>query len=189
MSTVNEDLIEGKLLYMPQHGVVVRNDDELSRHRIKASIDGICEETQWAYPCVMGGGSPQRGGHAVPPVGAHVVLLFLGGDIERPVYLGGWWVDDEIPTDLQGLSPEDSALVQVIETSRFKVTIDERSGKEQLVMQDKTTGDVIQMDGANGGIQIKATTTLLLHADGQVDIDAAQVTIAGRPVLTDGRGI
>lgn len=183
MSTINEDLVEGRLLYMPQHGVVVDVNDPLKRHRVKATIDGIVEETQWAYPCTMGGGGKQRGGHAAPPVGAHVVVVFLGGDVERPVYLGGWWVDDELPEDLGGLSAEEAPLVQVLETGRFKVTVDEREGKEQLVMTDKLTGDLIQMDGTSGGVQIKATTTLLLKADGQVVIEAAQVTINDRPAL------
>lgn len=187
MSTVNEDLVEGKLLYLPQHGVVVDVADPLKRHRVKATIDGIVEETQWAYP--TGGGGKARGAHICPPVGAHVVIIFLGGDVERPVYLPGWWVDDELPEDLDGLSEGDAPLVQVVETSRFKVTIDEREGKEQLVLADKLTGDVIQMDGVNGGVQVKATTVLLLKADGHVAIEGTEVTINGRPVLSDGRAI
>lgn len=189
MTTVNEDLIEGRLLYMPQNGVVVRVDDPKGKHRIKASIDGICEETQWALPLCAGGGGPQRGGHLAPKVGHDVVVIFLGGDIEKPVYLPAWWGDDEKPEDLQGLPPEEAPLVQVLELDRFKVTVDERAGKEQLVLQDKLTGDVIQMDGTTGGIQVKATTTLLLKCDGNVVIEGVAVTINGRSVLADPKAI
>lgn len=187
MSSVNEDVLEGRPIYMPQNGVVVRNDDPRGRHRIKATIPGIVEETQWAFPLTMGGGGPQRGGHVVPTVGSDVVVFFLGGDVERPVYAAAWWGDDEEPEDLRGLPPAEAAQVQVLELARYKVTVDERPGREQLVLQDKLTGDLVQLDGVSGGLLVKATTALLLRCDGAVDIQGLSVTINGRPVLADSK--
>jgi hypothetical protein len=189
VATVNEDLIEGRLLYMPQNGVVTRVDDPKGKHRVKASVDGICEETQWAYPLCAGGGGPGRGGHVAPKVGSDVVVIFLGGDIERPVYLPAWWGDDEVPEDLRDASPEEAARVQVLELDRYKVVVDEREGREQLVVQDKATGDMLQLDGATGGVLLKATTRLVLRCDGDVSVEGLTVTINGRPVLPDAKPI
>lgn len=189
MSTVNEDVEAGRPILMPQLGVVTRVDDPAGRHRVKASVDGLIDETQWAYPLTVGGGGPQRGGHVVPAVGSDVVLIFMGGDPERPFYAPAHWSKEELPADLQGLPAAEAHLVQTLEIGRYKITVDERPGKEQLSVQDKGTGDLVQLDGTTGGVLIKATTALRLQCDGAIDVEALSVTLNGRPLLADDKPI
>jgi uncharacterized protein involved in type VI secretion and phage assembly len=188
LSTVNEALHEGRLLYMPEVGVVVRVDDPEGRHRVKFMIPNLVEpESQWARP--LGGGGPQRGGHVCPRVGDEVVVTFLGGDVERPVYQAAWWGDGEEPEDLAALSVADAPLVQVLEFARHAVAVDERPGREQLVLRDKLTGDSVTLDGVTGTVTVQATTALVLRAVGAVSIEGAAVTVNGRPVLADPAGM
>lgn len=184
MSTINEAVIEGRPVYFPEVGTVVRVDDPESRHRVKVTIPGLIEpESDWVRP--LGGGGPRRGAHACPRVGDEVVVIPLGGDLDRLVYVAAWWGDGEEPEDLASLSPADAPLVQVLEFSRHAVTIDERPGKEQLILRDKLTGDALVLDGVTGSVTVRATSALVLKADGLVSIEGAAVTVNGRPVLAD----
>jgi len=51
------------------------------------------------------------------------------------------------------------------------------------------SGDQIEFDGAAMGITIKATSALLLQADGLVSIEGTTVVINGRLVLPTGGAI
>src|ERR1700712_1760831 len=137
MSSSNEDIADGKVRYFAiEHGKVIDNVDPQGLYRVRIKIHGIVEKSQWAWPVgTMGGGSKGRGAWVVPDIGADVVVQFLGGDVERPVYQTAWWGKlkdgtEELPTEAAGLSPEDTAKVQTIhESSRLKIWVDEREGK------------------------------------------------------------
>lgn len=184
MSTVNEAVMEGKPVYLPQVGTVVRVDDPHPRHRVKVVVPGLIDvESAWARP--LGGGGPRRGVHVCPRVGDEVVVVPIAGSLDQLVYLAAWWGDGEEPEDLASLSPADAPLVQVLEFSRHAVAVDEREGKQQLIVRDKLTGDAIVLDGVTGSVPVRATSALVLKADGLVSIEGAAVTVNGRPVLAD----
>ena len=80
---------------------VIENDPE-SAGRVKVSLPGLDTtiESQWARLAVLGGGSA-RGMVFVPEVGDEVLVGFEGGDVRRPVVLGGLFgKKDKIPTSL-----------------------------------------------------------------------------------------
>ena len=184
MSTVNEAVMEGKPVYLPQVGTVVRVDDPEARHRVKVVVPGLIDvESAWARP--LGGGGPRRGVHVCPRVGDEVVVVPIAGSLDQLVYLAAWWGDGEEPEDLASLSPADAPLVQVLEFSRHAVAVDEREGKQQLIVRDKLTGDALVLDGVTGSVTVRATSALVLKADGLVSIEGAAVTVNGRPVLAD----
>jgi len=181
----------------PQHGVVVDRKDPEGLHRIRARIPGRMEKTAWAWPITAGGGSPQRGGHVVPALGADVVVWFLNGDRERPIYQAAHWgkpkAGSEMPTGAKDTpTPED---VQVLQLGEFLITIDERprdeqAGTGQLVSIESTvTGDGLTFDLKKQGLRLKATSLLQLQADGLVEIKGLGITLNGRKVLTTGRHI
>jgi hypothetical protein len=95
----------------------------------------------------------------------------------------------EVPEPVRGLSKEDVPKVRVFETGRFLLVFDDREGKEALVIKDKRSADQIEFDGAGMGITIKATSALLLKADGLVSIEGASVQINGRLVLPTPKAI
>jgi len=187
-------LVTGELRYPYAYpAVVIDREDPKGRHRVRAAIRGFLPEgTQWAYPLTAGGGSPQRGGHVVPDVGADVVIWFLGGDIERPVYQCFNWSErkgeSELPTSMRDAGT-DAHLVQAMEIGRYLLTIDERPGSPGLSIVDKLTGDSLAFDAKTLSVQLKATTILNLIADGIVNIEGSQVQINGRLVTPTGKGI
>jgi hypothetical protein len=63
--------------------VVVRNDDPASTHRVTLNIPQVLGTavSQWASPV------PSTVSSA-PAVGTVVVAMFLGGDINHPIYFG-----------------------------------------------------------------------------------------------------
>jgi hypothetical protein len=195
--TANEDMMDGKARYFaPEVGVVIDNADPDGLYRVRARIPGIIEKTAWAYPVgTQGGGSKGRGAWTVPDVGADVVIMFIGGDVEHPVYMTAWWgirpEGTEMPTETAAVDVTEAYKVQTIhESSRVKIWVDERPGKEQIAIQDKTIEEnFIQIDLSSGIVQISALGGLLLNSVGVINIDGLQVNINGRQVLPDSKGI
>lgn len=171
-------------------GVVVDTADPHGLGRIRARIPGITESSGWAFPlATAGGGSSSRGGFVVPKKGAEVGIMFNGGDIDAPYYLGGHWGIDEPPAFVRTIDPVDADKVLVWEGDRYEVVVDERPGKEMLRLRDKKSNDEILLDGVKRGINIAATSLVHIESKGAVSIDAPAVTIAGRPVLPNGKSI
>jgi uncharacterized protein involved in type VI secretion and phage assembly len=170
-------------------GHVVDHADPEKLGRVRVRIPGLVEPASaWAFPLgTVGGGSDRRGFFAVPEQGAEVGVLFHQGDVDHPYYLCGHWGKPggatEIPAPARDLSNEDTPQVRAFETRRFLLVFDDRAGKESLRIQDKASGDQIEFDGAAMGITVKATSALLLQADGLVSIEGTTVVINGRLVL------
>ena len=179
--------------YALEAGVVIDRKDPRGLHRIRARIPGLIDKTAWAFPLTNGGGSPQRGGHIVPALGADVAIQFIGGDVEFPVYQAAWWGErldtgSEAPKTIKEASAEEAADIQELQLfdGRLIITADERpraNGKGQLlVIEDTKSGDNITFDLARNGIRIKASYAIQLVCDGQISIDALTVQINGRTV-------
>jgi uncharacterized protein involved in type VI secretion and phage assembly len=201
VSSAIEDAQERKhAYYAPEHGKVVDNADPEGLHRVRIEIPGLVEKTAWAYPIgSSGGGSAQRGAGRVPDMGADVIVWFIGGDIERPIYAPGWWTvpDGErgTPTEVKAVPPAEAHQVaSIYEGRRLKVWVDERDGKQQLGVQDKddagADGTFLSIDLESGTITIQAGGAgLILKSLGLVKIEGAQVTINERLVDASDRVI
>ncbi len=170
-------------------GEVVDRDDPEGLGRVRVRIPGLIDPASpWAFPLgTVGGGSDRRGFFSVPEKGAEVGVLFHQGDVDHPFYLCGHWGkpngQSEVPEPARDLSKEETAQVRAFETKRFLLAFDDREGKEAFLIKDKVSGDQIEFDGVGMGITIKATSALLLRADGMVNIEGAAVQINGRLVL------
>lgn len=177
----------------PYHGKVVDNVDPEGGRRVRCIVPGLIEPASaWALPRTFGGGAPKRGGHRVPEIGADVIVEFLGGDPERPIYSGGHWgwaTDDgnEVPTAANGVP--DSEQITVFEGKRLSVMLDEREGKQKLVLEDKRTGDSIQWDFERAILMVSMTTAVYVKAKGAISIDALQTTIKGRLVTPSPKAL
>lgn len=187
-------------------GFVVDVADPLLVGRVKVMVPGVLEPaSSWALPAALpGGGGPNRGVYAVPPVGAAVCVWFLQGDVDHPYYVAGNYgapggvretpgpvggYRGEGDDALDGLTPIDATKIPAWEGDRYIVWADEREGHERLVLRDKKTNDSIEFDGAKAGISIEATTVLMLKSAGLVSIEGAAVVINGRPVAPAGSPI
>jgi len=192
MAGFDEDEVRYPALYI---GEVVDREDPEGIGRVRVRIPGLVEPASaWAFPLgTVGGGSARRGFFAVPETGAEVGVLFHQGDVDHPYYLCGHWGKPdgqaEVPEPSRGLPKEEAPQVRAFETGRFLLVFDDREGKEALVIKDKRSGDQIELDGAGMGITVKATSALILKADGLVSIEGASVQINGRLVLPGAKPI
>lgn len=73
------------------------NDDE-KRGRIQCICPEVLGEalSAWCEPCVPVA-FDNGGDICIPPVDEAVWIMFINGDIDRPVWLGGWWSKDKTP--------------------------------------------------------------------------------------------
>lgn len=186
--------------FAPWHGVVIDNQDPRGLHRVKVRIPALIEESQWAYPRTTGGGSRRQGGHIVPPVGAFVIVEFLGGDEERPIYQPAWWGDrpatgSDAPESIVEAGSE-GHLVQALQLGDLLFTVDERprdietgTGQQFTVRDLKADKVVMTYDLAQQGWSIESDYLIQIKSTGLVSIEGLQVAINGRLVRNTGRQI
>jgi hypothetical protein len=148
---------EGETLHLGEFpGVVVANVDPLKLSRVRVRVEGLIEpESPWAFPKgSTGGGKANRGAYDVPAIGATVVVSFLGGNIDVPIYDGAWRGQSEGMTALSSVSAEDAVKVKIYETDRYSIVANEIPGSEELTLTDKVSGAVISIKG--GLVQLGA---------------------------------
>ena len=177
-------------------GTVIDVDDPLNLRRVRCDVPGVCKDTGWARPKSAGGGSAQRGGHAVPVKGASVFVQFVNGDVRLPVYeCGSWGLPDEgpeMPTDILAAGT-DGPLVSSLEFSRgnnaVRFTVDEREGLRSwrvvAVHKSGSTETVlgsIELDLEKRVLDIFALAGVQLRSKGFVDITAVTARILKRRV-------
>ncbi|MHB1490183.1 phage-related baseplate assembly protein [mine drainage metagenome] len=179
----------------------ISNDPE-SAGRVKVSLPGLDTtiESQWARLAVLGGGA-KRGMVFLPEINDEVLVAFEGGDVRRPVVLGGLFgKKDTIPTELVGDANVEhrritSRLGHVVEladgtgpsTQHILLAL---AGNEISLRLGKDRADVklpsgvplkivsgessIELDG-NGAITLSGTT-IALKGQQKVTIEGMEVT-------------
>jgi Type VI secretion system/phage-baseplate injector OB domain len=126
-----------KKYYGKYQGTVLNNLDPLNKGRINVQVPdvtGLLPST-WALPCVPIAGK-QMGTFVVPQKGAGVWVEFEHGDLNRPIWVGGFWGSAaEVPAlALAGLPASPSLVFQ-------------SSGQNCLVISD--------LPGPAGGLILK----------------------------------
>ncbi len=172
-------------------GPVTDNVDPKKLGRVKVSIPGVAEPTGWAFPIgAPGAGGKKRGGWSPPPIGAEVAVFFKMGDPEHPRYLPGFSGVGEQPDEVEAASPEDAVKIPFLfNGDRFKIIVDERAASARIALEDKKTGDLIEIDGKRGGVKLKATSALSIECDGAVDIKGSSITFNGRLLAPSNKPI
>ncbi len=88
--------------YGKYRGIVLEVRDPQRLGRIRATVPALAEvELPWALPCVAGAG-PGSGHLVLPPVGAAVWIEFEAGEIDDPIWSGGYWLAGEAPATVEG---------------------------------------------------------------------------------------
>lgn len=150
------------------YAFVVNNIDPLNLGRVTFTVPGLVEpESAWAWPLGSGGGSPQSGGWDVPKIGAAVGAMFHAGDIDEPVYFHGWYGKDEVPAPAKDAGSDAPDKIKCFESDRHLVVLDGRPGGEQVLIKDKSTGNLICLKGS-GEIFLGDDKTLLPLVNGVV---------------------
>ena len=76
-------------------GTVIDNQDTPPSGRLLVSVPGIVI-TNWAMPCVPFTDS-EMGTFVQPRIGANVWVEFERGDPDKPIWVGCWWGEGQIP--------------------------------------------------------------------------------------------
>jgi hypothetical protein len=144
-------------------GTVVNNQDLPPKGRLLVSVPGIVI-TNWATPCVPVAGL-LSGTFVRPAIGSNVWVEFERGDPDKPIWVGGWWGDGQIPVIAEEYNAVPAVSVVTIESGSAGISV----------------SDVPVAVGPNqpGSVNLKAgsgAVTIALGPTG-VSIVAPQVTI------------
>jgi uncharacterized protein involved in type VI secretion and phage assembly len=106
-------------------GKVIDNHDPAMLGRIRAIVPALLgnKETSWALPCTPYAGK-NVGFYFIPPVSANVWIEFEEGNLERPIWTGGFWDEG----DLIGVASGPG--VKVIKTDFATLRIEDTQGSE-----------------------------------------------------------
>ena len=127
-------------------GSVTDNKDPLASGRVKVNVPyAMGDEEDWAMPCFPYAAT-LTGVFIVPPVGASVWVEFEGGNIDAPIWVGGFYPQLLKPAPLALAAPP---------------------GTEELVIQVGASNTVSIKDapGPAGGIMLRSGLASVLIND------------------------
>lgn len=172
--------------------IVHGNADPEKAGRLQVVVPAVMGQEVLACWAIMGGqhfGAPAstrgrrgrgRGTFRVPPVGSQVVVVFLNGDVQAPMWLPGVWPREHVPAEVRDAYPETSVLARgekldVLEDDEGNLTV--TAGRDNMDIELDTRGGdlVVRTDGRGGGVikmqggtpsqkAIRATDTIVCGA-------------------------
>ncbi|HVF42790.1 MAG TPA: phage baseplate assembly protein V [Pyrinomonadaceae bacterium] len=145
----------------------------------------------WARLATFMGGN-NRGSWFIPDVGDEVLVTFEAGDPRRPYVIGGLWNGrDAPPQSMDGAGKNDLKVLR--SRNGVKVTLDDTSGQEKLILETPGGQKLTLKDGpgavevvdSNGnsikmepsGITVNAASKVTVTAGSQVEVNAGMVTV------------
>lgn len=168
MSLFPEELIT-RLVEEVQHrfygkyrGTVTDNADPNNRGRIRAKVPEVLGDVDsgWCNACVPYAGS-DKGWFVIPEVGDVVWIEFEAGDPSRPVWVGSWFGDGDLPNDPAG----SQATTQTkIFKSASGLIIDLDDNASEIKISDANGSNLIDIQVNNGKIIIQASANVTVEA-------------------------
>jgi hypothetical protein len=169
--------------YGKYRGVVTDVDDPKNIGRLRAHVPKLflAVEMHWAMPCSPYTGDGE-GFFMVPPVGAGVWIEFEEGDINRPIWSGGWWSDTKAPKNEDG---SDSATTRKVIRSNTGLLLALDDDSKKISISDDSASNFITIEVQDGKIKIQATTKVIVEAP-QIELveNAAHPLVFGDDLLT-----
>jgi uncharacterized protein involved in type VI secretion and phage assembly len=200
--------------YGKYRAFVVDNKDPENRGRLRLLIPSVLgeAETDWALPCFPFGGGKSYGWFAVPDSDAQVWAEFEEGDINRPIWTGVFWQnEDGIPEDAAKSPPttrlfqtpsghimqfddeEDKESFRLFHPREAEISIDKNGS---MVLRD-ASGANITLDAENKKIIVEDANRnqLIMDSSGvsvvdangnKIETAASGVTVKGQQIVLDG---
>ena len=164
----------------PFHGkyraTVHDNVDPHNLGRIRAivpAVTGPDEPSTWAMPCLPSAGTGM-GLFTVPRKGAGVWIEYEGGDLNYPIWVGGYWSDAEVP-DLVPAEARLSPTITLQTPNGNGLVISDVPGKGILIQS--ASGAKISI--TNDGITIDNGRNAVITLTGNsVNVNNGALTIA-----------
>jgi len=138
--------------------------------RVRVKLPQYAEQqSDWARIVTPMAGK-DRGFFFQPEVGDEVLVVFENGDPRRAYVLGALWSKVDTPPPRDGNDPQNN--IRLIKSrSGHKVTLDDTSGSEKIVITDKSGANTLTWDAANNKITIES-------GKGDMDITAPTGTLS-----------
>lgn len=137
-----------------------------ARMRLKAKVPAVLrsQETGWATPCVPYAGK-QVGIAFLPEPGAGVWIEFEGGDVSKPIWVGCYWRNGELP-------PEAGAESKAIVTKTMKLVFDDSAPScvWSDANQNSLTLDSNGVAVEHGTKNLKVTSSNVSVNDGALEV-------------------
>ncbi len=151
-------------------GTVSDLQDPAKIGRVRVKLPQYDEQqTDWARIVTPMAGK-DRGFFFQPEVGDEVLVVFENGDPRRAYVLGALWSKVDTPPPRDGNDPQNN--IRLIKSrSGHKVTLDDTSGSEKIVITDKSGANTLTWDAANNKITIES-------GKGDMDITAPAGTLS-----------
>jgi uncharacterized protein involved in type VI secretion and phage assembly len=149
-------------------GKVSDNHDPLKMGRITARVLLFSEERDisWATPCVPYAGE-NKGIFFIPPLGANVWIEFENGDIEKPIFSGCYWSENEVPD--QNNDPD----LKIIKTEHTTITINDKSNENRIEIKTSE----------NQKIVVKPKMIEIVQDGCRITLESSQVSINGKNLV------
>ncbi|GAB6192460.1 phage baseplate assembly protein V [Desulfocastanea catecholica] len=162
-------------VYGKYAGKVIDNNDSAGLGRLLVSVPAVLlTEQKWAMPCVPYAG-PNVGSYFLPPVDAGVWVEFEGGDVSRPIWVGCFWGDGQLPT--QATDPDQRVLV----TETSELSIDDSAGKVLIKNNQNVSttwdADVATQAGDTATHTVAASGIVSENSPGKVEVGSSGVKI------------
>lgn len=166
-----------KPLYGKYRGTVINNIDPMQIGRIQAivpDVTGIIPST-WAMPCLPMAGI-NSGVFTVPMIGSGVWIEFERGNVDYPVWVGGYWGSaGEVPVMARTVAPGLSGIT--IQTAlKNGIVVSDVPGPTGGIMIQTTTGAMISVSDV--GIIISNGKGAIINMTGPtVDVNVGALTV------------
>jgi uncharacterized protein involved in type VI secretion and phage assembly len=150
-------MIDRQRYYGKYRGRVVNNIDPKNLGRVQAVVPDVLGPTlsPWALPALLSVGA-QSGTFVVPPVGAGVWIEFEQGDLDYPIWAGGFWdCAADVPVQARASAPG------------FQNFVVETPGKNTLQLIDGPAGGTIMLKTAGGASITTSDAGGIMISDGQ----------------------
>ncbi|ACY16167.1 phage baseplate assembly protein V [Haliangium ochraceum] len=152
-------------------GIVTGNNkgDGANKFQLKLRFpwlpSGSSEESFWARIAVPMAGK-ERGTYFLPEIDDQVLVVFIHGEIERPVVIGSLWSGQDKPPENNQNGENNLRLIK--SRAGHRLILDDTSGSERVILTDSTKKNKILLDTANDVVTVET-------ADGDIDIKASKV--------------
>ena len=161
------------LLYGKYRATVINNVDPLQIGRIQVMVPDVTGfvPSTWAMPCLPVAGI-NSGMFAVPMIGSGVWVEFERGDIDFPVWVGGFWGSAaEVPVLAHAVPPGVNGI-----TLQNGLVISDVPGPTGGILIQTTTGAMISVSDV--GIIISNGKGAIINMTGPtVDVNLGALTV------------
>jgi hypothetical protein len=176
LETTMERVVDrlGSTYYGKYRGIVkdVRDPDKLCR--IRATVPGLLdgELTGWAMPVLPFAGK-DHGMVMLPAVDSGVWIEFEAGNLDLPLWSGGWFANDQRP------DPQGEKVRVIVSENGHQIVLDDDQDEVKIVhsggAQIKLTGSGIELSFESCKIEISSTDISLNN--GLIKVGLAGVSL------------